>query len=94
VWDAPKASYYLQGRGYTEDDVEQAVSAAAGTDMHAWFAQHVGGTDDMDYDAALSWAGLKLLRAESGQWQIEEMPDATPEQLKIRKGWLTGQVDR
>jgi predicted metalloprotease with PDZ domain len=94
VWDAPKASYYLQGRGYTEDDVEQAVSAAAGTDMHTWFAQHVGGTDDMDYDAALSWAGLKLLRAESGQWQIEEMPDATPEQLKIRNGWLTGQVDR
>jgi len=93
VWDAPKASYYLQGRGYTEDDVERAVSDAAGTDMRAWFASHVGGTDDMDYDAALGWAGLKLVRAESG-WRIEEMADATPAQLKIREGWLTGRVDR
>src|SRR5213075_1192557 len=29
-WGAKSASYYLQGRGYTEDDVERAVSEAAG----------------------------------------------------------------
>src|SRR2546428_9229091 len=47
VWNAPTASYYLQGRGYTEDDVERAVSDAAGIDMHDWFERHVGGTEDM-----------------------------------------------
>ncbi|HYX81670.1 MAG TPA: hypothetical protein VE714_04710, partial [Gemmatimonadales bacterium] len=49
-WGAKTASYYLQGRGYTEDDVERAVSEAAGVDLFDWFQRHVGGTEDMDYD--------------------------------------------
>jgi predicted metalloprotease with PDZ domain len=92
VWNAPKASYYLQGRGYTEDDVERAVSAAAGVNMHEWFDKHVGGTEDMDYDEALGWAGLKIVRADSTQWRIEAMPDATPAQLRVRSGWLSGRL--
>jgi len=91
-WSAPKASYYLQGRGYTEDDVEQAVSAAAGVNMHDWFDKHVGGTEDMDYDEALGWAGLKLVRPDSGSWRIEALPDATPAQLRVRSGWLSGRL--
>ncbi len=89
-WNAPQASYYLQGRGYTEDDVERAVSAAAGVDMHDWFERHVGGTEDMDYDEALGWAGLKLVRSDSTRWSIEAIPGATPEQLRVRTGWLSG----
>lgn len=94
VWNAPKASYYLQGRGYTEDDVERAVSDAAGTNMHAWFETHVGGTEDMEYDEALGWAGLRLVRAESGPWSLEEIPDATPAQVRVRMGWTTGRLDK
>ena len=89
-WNAPKASYYLQGRGYTEDDVERAVSDAAGTNMHDWFERHVAGTEDMDYDEALAWAGLKLVRSDRDPWRIEEIPDATPQQLRVRNGWLSG----
>jgi predicted metalloprotease with PDZ domain len=94
VWNAPKASYYLQGRGYTEDDVERAVTDAAGVNMHDWFVAHVGGTDDMDYDEALGWAGLRLVRAENGPWSIEMLPDATPAQVKVRMGWITGRLDK
>ncbi|HEY8176595.1 MAG TPA: hypothetical protein VIF32_12930 [Gemmatimonadaceae bacterium] len=94
TWDAPKTSYYLQGRGYTEDDVERAVSQAADTNMHAWFEAHVGGVEDMNYDEALGWAGLRLVRDESGPWIIEEIPDATPEQLRVRLGWITGRHDK
>ena len=90
VWNAPKASYYLQGRGYTEDDVERAVSDAAGMDMHDWFERHIGGTEDMNYDEALGWAGLRLVRPDSGSWHIEEMSGATPDQLRVRSGWLSG----
>lgn len=93
-WDQPKASYYLQGRGYTEADVERAVAQAADTSMKEWFERHVGGTDDMDYDAALGWAGLRLVRGESGPWRIEEMPDATPGQIRVRLGWVTGRHDK
>lgn len=91
-WEAPSATYYLQGRGYTEADVEHAVSDAAGVDMHDWFERHVGGTEDMDYDEALGWAGLRLVRADSTKWQVEQIPYATPQQLRVRAGWLTGQV--
>ena len=88
TWDAPNASYYLQGRGYTEADVERAVSEVAQQDMHPWFDRHVGGTEDLDYDALLARAGLRLVRASS--WRIEELPDATPAQRTIRDGWTSG----
>ena len=93
TWNAPKASYYLQGRGYTEDDVERAVADAAGAPMKEWFDRHVGGTIDMNFDEALGWAGLRLVRSDAGPWRIEEVPDATPAQIRVRLGWLTGRHD-
>jgi predicted metalloprotease with PDZ domain len=91
-WDAPRASYYLQGRGYTERDVEQAASEVAGEDMHRWFERYVGGTEDLDYDALLARAGLRLVRGDddTGRWRIEEIPDATAAQRAVRRGWTTG----
>jgi predicted metalloprotease with PDZ domain len=91
TWNAPNASYYLQGRGYTEDDVEHAVSDAAGVDMHAWFERHVGGTEDMNYDEVLEPAGLKLVRE---GWRLEPLPGATAAQARIREGWVRGTVER
>ena len=88
TWNAKSTSYYLQGRGYTERDVEQAASEVAGEDMHPWFERYVGGTDDVDYDALLARAGLRLVRGE--QWNVEELPDATPPQRVVREGWATG----
>jgi predicted metalloprotease with PDZ domain len=87
-WNAPDESYYLQGRGYTELDVERAASEVAGEDMHAWFERYVGGTDDMDYDAQLAKLGLRLVRGDA--WHLEELPDATAEQRRIRDGWVSG----
>ena len=88
-WNAPNASYYLQGRGYTELDVERAASEVAGENMHAWFEQHVGGTEDMDYVTLVARAGLRLVR-DAEPWRLEELPDATPAQRAIRDGWVSG----
>jgi predicted metalloprotease with PDZ domain len=88
-WDRPNASYYLQGRGYTEADVERAVSQVMGSDMHAWFTKFVGGTEDLPFDDILALAGLRLDR--SGQrWVLEEIPNATPHQVAIRDAWMSG----
>jgi predicted metalloprotease with PDZ domain len=92
-WGAPNASYYLQGRGYTELDVEMAVGDAADVDASDWFARHVAGTTDLDFDTALGWAGLRLVRDEP-RWRIEEVSGATPEQMRVRLGWVTGRHDR
>ena len=87
-WNAPSASYYLQGRGYTELDVEKAASEIAGEDMHAWFERYVGGTDDLDYDTQLAKFGLRLVRADT--WHLDEVPDATDAQRRLRDGWVSG----
>jgi predicted metalloprotease with PDZ domain len=95
TWGAPNASYYLQGRGYTEEDVVQAASDAAGVDMHAWFDRFVGGTDDMDYDEVLAAAGMKLTRdaqTNAAGWHVEPLAEATTAQVRIREGWVSGKT--
>ena len=66
----------------------RGADEVAGEDMHAWFERYVGGTDDLDYDALLARAGLRLVRGD--QWRIEEIPDATPAQRAVRDGWTSG----
>jgi predicted metalloprotease with PDZ domain len=93
TWGAPNASYYLQGRGYTEEDVVQAVSDAAGIDMHDWFDRHVGSTEDMNYDEVLEPAGLRLVRetaANGPTYRVEPLPNASGSQRIVRDGWVSG----
>ena len=94
TWDeAPRATYYLQGRGYTEQDVERAASEVMGTDMHPWFERYVAGTDDPPFAEALAKAGMRLTVTGDGaerRYTLEEMPDATPAQRVVRDGWLRG----
>jgi predicted metalloprotease with PDZ domain len=87
-WNARTASYYLQGRGYTERDVELAASSVAGEDLHPWFERYVAGTEDLDYDALLARAGLRLVRGDG--WKLEELPNATAAQRTVREGWVSG----
>jgi predicted metalloprotease with PDZ domain len=93
TWDARTTSYYLQGRGFTEDDVEQAVSDAAGEDMRPWFGRFVAGTEDPPFDEYFSWVGMRLRRDGEGaarRYTLEEDPAATPDQRLLREGWLAG----
>jgi predicted metalloprotease with PDZ domain len=93
TWNAPNASYYLQGRGYTEEDIVKAVSDAAGVDMHPWFDRHVGGTEDMDYEEVLTPAGLRIVRAQgNARWKLEPIENASAAQLNIRNGWVSGRT--
>jgi predicted metalloprotease with PDZ domain len=101
TWNAPSATYYLQGRGYTEEDVVQAVSDVAGVDMRAWFARHVGGTEDMNYAEVASFAGMRVYRdprvandVPNNVWRLEPLPNATAAQLRVRNGWISGKTDR
>lgn len=95
VWDAPNASYYLQGRGYTELDVERAASKIAGADLHPWFERYVGGVEDLPWSETLPLAGLALTISGEGAgraYVLDVAPDATPEQVRVRDGWLTGKT--
>lgn len=92
-WDAKSASYYLQGRGYSEADVESAASEVAGRDLHAWFERYVGGTDDPPFAASLSAVGITVTEKGEGasrEFVVEEDPAATPAQIARRDQWLSG----
>jgi predicted metalloprotease with PDZ domain len=59
---APNASYYLKGRGYTEEDFVRVLSQVAGTDMQGFYDRYIRGVDPLPYDTALSVVGLRLVK--------------------------------
>jgi predicted metalloprotease with PDZ domain len=94
-WDAPKASYYLQGRGYTELDVERSVSEAAGADLHEWFERYVGGTEELPFAESLAKVGLTLTASDDStgrKYTVAPTPSATKEQIARRELWLAHDV--
>jgi predicted metalloprotease with PDZ domain len=56
----PAESYYLPGRGYTDDDVLAAASEAAGSDVTDFFNRITRSTEPLPYDKVLAAAGLEL----------------------------------
>jgi predicted metalloprotease with PDZ domain len=96
-WDAPTTSYYLPGRGYTERDVEDAVSEVAGADLHPWFARYVGGTEPLPYDETLALIGLRVEAGGQGdggtrEYRVVEKPDASEQARALRDAWLAGRT--
>jgi len=59
-YEAPPATYYGPGRGYTEDDVLNALNEVSGTDFSQFFQDYIRGTQPLPYDDVLKLAGLKL----------------------------------
>jgi predicted metalloprotease with PDZ domain len=57
------SSYYLRGRGYTPDDVQQIASKIASFDFEEFFNRHVRNTEVLPYDEALRYVGLKLTKS-------------------------------
>lgn len=47
-------------RGFTTEEFRRAASEVAGTDVSAWFARAADSTDELDYDEALAWYGLRF----------------------------------
>ncbi|NVO84435.1 M61 family metallopeptidase [Hymenobacter terrestris] len=53
--------YYLkQGRGFTDQEYQDAVAKVAGQRFDDFFAKHVYGTEMLPYEQALAYAGLRL----------------------------------
>lgn len=59
-------------RGFTTEEFRRAASEVAGVDLSAWFARAADSTEELDYDEALDWFGLRF----------------KPGQAREDKGWL------
>ncbi len=52
--------FFKQNRNYTPADFQRAAERAAGAGLEEFFRRYVRGREELDYDAALSWVGLRL----------------------------------
>ena len=59
---APNASYYLKGRGYTEEDFVRVMSQVSRTDMQSFYDRYIQGVEPLPYDAAFAVVGLRLVK--------------------------------
>ena len=85
---------YSSARGFTPDDFRKTASEVAGTDLGAWFVRALESTEELDYDPALDWFGLRLssspgsikeagwlgakTKIEAGRLLVENVPRGTP----------------
>ena len=88
--DSPNATYYLRGRGYTDEEFERVASDAAGFDLTDFFTRYVRGTEPLPYDEAFAQVGLRLVKAGRGDYRIEELPNASTQAQELRRAWLQG----
>lgn len=68
--EAPAATYYLPGKGYTEHDILEALNEVSGSDFSPFFKRYIAGTDPLPYEKILPAAGLEL--------KIGVRPDSSP----------------
>ena len=68
------AEFYKHGRNYTPADFQKACELMAGSSLEQFFAKYVRGREELDYDAALAAAGLRLDRvtAADGSKAVEQ----------------------
>ena len=52
--------FYKRKRNYSPQDFQQASELMAGASLDQFFSRYVRGRDELDYDAALNAAGLRL----------------------------------
>jgi predicted metalloprotease with PDZ domain len=54
------AEFFKMNRNYDPADFQKACELAAGSSLEPFFAKYVRGREELDYDSALSVAGLRL----------------------------------
>jgi len=59
---APNATYYLKGRGYTQEDFVRVLSSVADTNMSSFYGRYIRGVEPLPYDEAFAAAGLRIAR--------------------------------
>jgi predicted metalloprotease with PDZ domain len=52
--------FFKRNRNYTPEDFQRVAERAAGSSLEEFFRRYVRGRDELDYDASLAWAGLRL----------------------------------
>ena len=89
-------NFAKRGRYYNDSaDIEAVAERIAGRDFSEFFRRYVAGTDELPSAEILSLAGMTLTWKQQQRRvaEIQENPQATEKQRRIRKGVLKGTTD-
>jgi len=86
-WLAPRAGYYLQGKGYTDADFLQALKAVGGADYGDFYRRYIDGVEELPYREVLGKVGLTLVERE-GRFTIA-LDNSAPG-AELGRAWLEG----
>jgi len=81
---------YAGARGYTPEELQAVASEVAGADLRAWFHTALASTEELDYNEALEWFGLRFVDG----WTLEAAPGATSAQQDHLRAWLEDRTGR
>jgi predicted metalloprotease with PDZ domain len=76
---------YSGERGFQREELRAAVDEVAGTGLDAWLARALETTEELDYEPALAWYGLRFVESEDSDEKDEEKKEKKPEEPA---GWL------
>jgi predicted metalloprotease with PDZ domain len=70
---------YSGVRGFTPDEFRATAEEVAQVDLKGWFHRAVSSTEELDYQEALDWFGLRFGLADdpSKSWKLEIRADST-----------------
>jgi predicted metalloprotease with PDZ domain len=73
---------YSGVRGFTPDEFRATTEEVAQADLKGWFHRAVSSTEELDYQEALDWFGLRFGPADdpSKSWTLEIRADSTEAQ--------------
>jgi predicted metalloprotease with PDZ domain len=99
--DVMKLAYqrYSGERGFTPDQFRAVAEEVAGVDLKEWFRKALASTDELDYQEALDWYGLRFapdeepIKKSSGEpakkWKLEVRADASEVQTLHLRAWIS-----
>ncbi len=75
----------LEGEGFTPEDVIAVCSELAGEDLRGFFAAHVSGVEELDFEPLLEWAGVDLyFDPDDEPWRLGRHDDEAEEEAYER----------
>lgn len=91
--DALRLAYrrFSGERGFTAEEFRKVLEEVAGTNLGDWLARTVESTEELDYQEALDWYGLRFASGESQKKEDEQKESGEPQELPA--GWLGMDVE-
>ncbi len=85
---------YAGTRGFTPDEFRKTAEEVTRTDLREWFRRAVSSTEELDYEEALDWFGLRFAARDgedaSQNWKLEVRDDASDAQKAHLRALLEG----